>query len=146
MKKMLQGQSGASLIGICFVVGTIGFFVLVGLKIFPVYNNYFKLKTVMEGVASIPKEQANKRKIVSSLLKRAYINDLKRFTGHAISKNKGFVEIFVDKKTKQKLLIIRYDESVRLFSNIYVTMKVRESIPLGENAVETTAIGDEQEK
>lgn len=71
-------QSGMTLIGLLFLLALIGFFVLLGLRLAPVYLEASKVKTVLAGLqdeSGISKK--NKREILKMMRSRYDINDIR---------------------------------------------------------------------
>ena len=47
-------QSGLTLLGFIFVLGLVGFFLFIGMKLFPVYQEYYAVVTAMKGIQQEP--------------------------------------------------------------------------------------------
>lgn len=54
MKTLRAGQSGISLIGFIIVLGVVGIFAYLGMKIFPAYSEYYNVVSAMEKLAREP--------------------------------------------------------------------------------------------
>lgn len=55
---MKRTQSGITLLGFIVVLGLIGFFAYVGMKLFPMYSEYYSVKSALKGMASEPETAA----------------------------------------------------------------------------------------
>jgi hypothetical protein len=51
---MKRTQRGITLLGFIMVLGIIGFFAYVGMKLFPMYSEYYSVKSALKGMASDP--------------------------------------------------------------------------------------------
>lgn len=51
---MPRHQSGITLLGMLIVMMVIGAFIYFGMRVFPMYNEYFAVKTALEAVAAEP--------------------------------------------------------------------------------------------
>lgn len=52
--KRISTQSGLTLMSFLIVLCVVGFFIFIGMKLFPVYNEYFSVVTDMKGLAAEP--------------------------------------------------------------------------------------------
>ena len=68
-------QAGLTLIGFVMVLGVVGFFAFVGMKLFPVYSEYYSVVADMKGVQSEPGiAQASPQTVRDKLFRRFYIS------------------------------------------------------------------------
>ena len=51
---MKRKQSGLSLVGFLVVLGVVGFAAYVGMKLFPMYQEYYSVQSAMKGLANEP--------------------------------------------------------------------------------------------
>jgi len=51
---MKRTQRGITLLGFIIVLGIIGFFAYVGMKLFPMYSEYYSVKSALKGMANDP--------------------------------------------------------------------------------------------
>ncbi len=143
MKYPVKKQSGITFLGVCIVMGIIATYLLFVLSVFPLYNEYFGLRTIMQGVAAEPKEKVkNDRDIIRAFVKRADINNLNRFGESELRENKQRVVVDTNRKTNKKTLIVTYQAANKLFSNLNLMLNVKEAIPLGEGATSTVSLLD----
>jgi hypothetical protein len=114
-------QQGLTAIGWLLVLGVLGFFVIVILKMLPIYNNYFKLQTVLE---SLGNEQGiytmSERDLHKLIDKRNNINMVDKWDPKYL-----VIEL---KQSGAKELHFRYEDRRELFSNIDVVVKFDEYI------------------
>jgi hypothetical protein len=72
-----HSQQGLTTIGWLAVIGIFGFLVVSGFKVLPFYLDYFKLKSVMDGVVQDETVDArSKRDLLFALNKRLMINQV----------------------------------------------------------------------
>jgi len=73
----IKKQNGATLIFWLFFVSLIGFLLMVGVKLFPVYYKGFTTKKIVEEVAlDMQKKKPNKKQIWQAVSKRLNINGI----------------------------------------------------------------------
>ncbi|MGI8560255.1 MAG: DUF4845 domain-containing protein [Luteimonas sp.] len=72
---MNRTQSGITLIGFVIVLGVVGLFAYVGMKLFPMYMEYYGVKQALKGLASEPAiANSEPAKIRDLFFRRLYIN------------------------------------------------------------------------
>lgn len=72
---MRRNQSGMTLISFAIVASVVGFFLFIAMKLFPMYQEYFSVKSAMKGLAAeagIANEQP--AQIKEKFFKRLYIS------------------------------------------------------------------------
>lgn len=128
MKHVSQRQGGMTALGICMILGMVACFVLFGLTAFPLYNEYGIVNSSMNSVISLP---AAKRKTAKDIrkyfLRNVELNGVETFTDYNI---KELLTIKKSKDGKKKYLNVKYDKSNNLFKNIYLTIKIDESLEI----------------
>ncbi len=112
--KSLRKQRGMTASGLMFGLVLAALVVLLGLKVFPMYMESFKIDTAMESLIADSKiVDRSKREIIFSLLKRLDIDDVRRINEQTY---KEFVKV---SKVKRKVSIqVKYRVEVPLFSNL----------------------------
>lgn len=72
---MRRDQKGMTLLSFIIVMAVVGFFLYIVMKLFPMYNEYFSVKTALKGLAS-EAEVANKdpAQIKDMLFRRLYVS------------------------------------------------------------------------
>ncbi len=115
-------QAGMTGVAVMLILLVIGFFVFIGLKIFPVYMESFKVNSALDSL----KSQADLGKkptgeIVKSLLKKLQIDDVESVTKKEISieKSKTGVTVYVDYEVVQPLfsnisLLVVFEKQVEI--------------------------------
>lgn len=72
---MKRKQSGITLIGFLVVLAVVGFAAYIGMKLFPMYQEYYAVRSAMKGLASEPGiGDMDPSKIQSLLFRRLNIN------------------------------------------------------------------------
>jgi len=126
MKNLLKHQEGMSFLGIITILGMLGCFFLFGLRAFPLYTEYFSIQQAMKSVAAQPYKSRNSiAKIRTLLLKNLDINSVYSFNSRNIKKVTA-----IKKKKGKKILYFKHNKSERLFGDLYLTIKIDESIEL----------------
>ncbi len=108
MKNMRIKQRGIGFMGWCTILGVLAFFVLIGLKLFPLYSEKLTVITAMEGVANQP----NVVKMSKSEVRRLFTknidvqSNIERFN---VKGGQKLINIVTDKKTKKKYIHVAYE-------------------------------------
>lgn len=72
---MKRKQAGMTLLGFIIVLAVAGFFAYVGMKLFPMYSEYYAVKQALKGIANEPaSSRQDPRQIKDALFRRLYIN------------------------------------------------------------------------
>ncbi len=72
---MKRKQSGLSLVGFLVVLGVVGFAAYVGMKLFPMYQEYYSVQSAMKGLANEPGvADMDPAKVQDLFFRRLYIN------------------------------------------------------------------------
>ena len=72
---MKRTQSGITLIGFVVVLAVVGLFAYVGMKLFPMYSEFFSVKTALKGLANEPGiGNQDPAKIQDLFFRRLYIS------------------------------------------------------------------------
>ena len=72
---MKRKQSGLSLVGFLVVLAVVGFAAYVGMKLFPMYQEYYSVQSAMKGLANEPGvADMDPAKIQDLFFRRLYIN------------------------------------------------------------------------
>ena len=72
---MKRKQSGLSLVGFLVVLAVVGFAAYVGMKLFPMYQEYYSVSTAMKGLANEPGvADMDPNKVQDLFFRRLYIN------------------------------------------------------------------------
>ena len=72
---MKRTQSGMTLIGFIFVLAVVGVFVYTGMKVIPMYSEYYGVKQAMKGMSLEPGiNNASPDRIRNLFFRRLYVN------------------------------------------------------------------------
>ena len=72
---MKRKQSGLSLVGFLVVLAVVGFAAYVGMKLFPMYQEYYSVHSAMKGLANEPGvADMDPAKVQDLFFRRLYIN------------------------------------------------------------------------
>lgn len=72
---MRNSQRGITLLGFIIVLAVVGLFAYVGMKLFPMYSEYYSVRSAMKGLASEPGiANTDPRKIQDLFFRRLYIS------------------------------------------------------------------------
>ncbi|WP_172597679.1 DUF4845 domain-containing protein [Sulfuriflexus mobilis] len=121
----LKKQQGVTGIGWLIILGLIAFFVLIGLRLFPIYIEKFSVVSSLESLKNEPQvTKKPKAEILRLITNRFQINDVKNATRKdiTITQRGGVLTVSVKYDVKTKLfgplsLIAEFDESVEVIGN-----------------------------
>ena len=72
---MKRTQRGMTLLSFVIVLAVVGFFAYVGMKLFPMYSEYYSVRSAMKGLANEPGiANTDPRKIQDLFFRRLYIS------------------------------------------------------------------------
>ena len=72
---MKRNQQGVTLIGFVLMLALVGVLAYLGMKVFPIYEQFFSVRSAMKGVASEPGVgQMDPAKIKDLFFRRLYVN------------------------------------------------------------------------
>ena len=118
-----QKQRGLTFISIVFILGLLAFFVLLGLKIGPIYMNHSKVVTSLSALENMPDvETMTQREIWDNLEKRFGINYVDKV---------GKEDVTVTKATAYTKVEIEYERVEKLVGNLSVLVEFYESFEAG---------------
>ncbi len=126
MKYLSKNQNGMTFLGILVILAMLGCFFLFGLRAFPIYTEYFAMKQSMKAVANQPfSKRPNTLQTRVLLLRNLSLNNVYKFNEKNIKKITK-----VKKKNGKRYLLVKYEAKNILFSNLYLSLKIDESIEL----------------
>lgn len=105
-------QAGMTFIGTVIMLVAIAFVALIGIKVFPVYMEHFKVKSSLTSLAEDTKDRnsaLSPMEVTQLLMKRLRINDVKH-----VNKN----DINVTREGGKLVVDVSYEARVNLFYNI----------------------------
>lgn len=117
-------QQGLTLISLVFVLGLIGFFTLLTLKIVPIYLDHGKVKSALEALKQMPDLQTKSEfEIRDSLTKRFNIN-------YVYDVNQD--DITVVRHGNYVKVDIEYETVVKLVGNLSALAEFHDSFEVGQ--------------
>lgn len=124
MNLPLKRQQGLTLISLVFILGLIGFFVMLTLKIVPIYLDHGKVKSALEALKATPELQTKSEyEIRDSLNKRFSINYVYDVKPENIKVLKHGNYVKVD---------IEYETVVGLVGNLSALAEFHDTIEAGQ--------------
>ncbi|MGZ5009629.1 MAG: DUF4845 domain-containing protein [Methylobacter sp.] len=124
MNLSLKRQQGLTLISLVFILGLIGFFVMLTLKIVPIYLDHGKVKSALEALKATPELQTKSEyEIRDSLNKRFSINYVYDVKPEDIKVTKHGNYVKVD---------IEYETVVKLVSNLSALAEFHDTVEAGQ--------------
>jgi hypothetical protein len=124
MNLSLKRQQGLTLISLVFILGLIGFFVMLTLKIVPIYLDHGKVKSALEALKATPELQTKSEyEIRDSLNKRFSINYVYDVKPENIKVLKHGNYVKVD---------IEYETVVALAGNLSALAEFHDTIEAGQ--------------
>ena len=135
MKNMRNKQYGIGFVGWCSILGILAFFVLLSLRVMPLYSEKFQIISAMESVANRPgSDKSSKSDLRKYFQKNIDVTtNSERFDTTTI---KDLVNVVTDKKTKKRYLHVAYEGR-----NVFV--KDLEFLLVFDHKVELGGSGDE---
>jgi len=113
-QKNLKKQSGATLLGMLFVGAMLFFVAVIAMKIFPAYQEYFSIKTVLRTMNKESLSGMSKKEIQDSFDKRANTSYITVINGKDITLGKN--------SAGETTVSAQYQVITPLFGNISVMM------------------------
>lgn len=117
-------QQGLTLISIIFILGLIGFFVMLTLKIVPIYLDHNKVASALTALKATPdiqtKTEAEIRESLSKRFNINYVYDVKK-EDIAIIKRGNYVKVDIE-----------YETVVKLFGNLSVLAEFHDAFEAGQ--------------
>lgn len=117
----MRHQRGLSFIGLVIVLGVGGFFAYCGMKLFPVYSEYYAVKDAMDALTQEPGIGNAAPKKIRDLLSRrfeiSYVDSVK--PEHVVITSKSGVQLTVNYEVRRPLMynldfVAKFDYSVEL--------------------------------
>ena len=113
-------QQGLSTVGWIAVVGFFGLIILTFFKVFPMYYENFKIKSVLEAVqADTELDVKSKRAIWESLQKRMFINEIRSIKRENVE---------MTRKDGKTTITINYETRDDYIANLFIGGKFSESV------------------
>jgi len=135
MKKMRNKQYGIGFVGWASILGVLAFFVLLTLRVMPLYSEKFQIIKAMESVANRPNAKGMSKTEVRKFFQKN-IDVTSTSTRFTLKTIKGLVNVVTDKKSKKRYLHVAYEGR-----NVFV--KDLEFLLVFDHKVELGGSGDE---
>lgn len=133
MKKMINKQRGITFLGLCFIAAIIGVFVLLGVRLFPLFNEKFRVMTAMDSVANQP-GSAN---YTVEEARKFFARNV-QISGSQLFNDKTVKEyVTIEKPTKKdepRLLRVAFETRNEFFDDIKFVLAFDKTVPLGGEA------------
>lgn len=121
-------QQGMTFLGWIIVLGLIAFFTTIILRLFPLYNEAFKVNSSLRAVASEPDiASKNTTEIRKFLLRNFEVQDVDRFDRNSIKK---VLKVNKIKGSKDRLITMAYEIRGPLVANLDIVMNYHDSIEI----------------
>lgn len=118
-------QRGMTVIGMLLLIVVIAFVALIGMKVVPMYIQYFSIKSTIENVRKEPLlAQMTTSDIQNAIQKRFDIGYVDNISAR---------DLKIRNERSGRVLDLIYQDERSLFYGLYVVLKVNESIPLIPN-------------
>ena len=129
MKNMIENQRGITFLGWCVILAVIAVFVLITLRLFPLYNEKFIVLQAMNSVANRPDAESLSDKEVLTYFKRSVqVGGSYRFDDKTTPK----LAKVVKPKTKgeHRKLRVQYEDRNKFFQDIVFVLVFDHSVDL----------------
>lgn len=119
---MRRNQSGMTLISFVVVAAVVGFFLFIAMKLFPMYQEFFAVKSAMKGIAAeAGVANESPAQIKEKFFKRLYID---------YSNNVKPENVRIDKSSGRQTMYVNYEVRVPMLYNIDAVGKFSAEQPL----------------
>lgn len=124
MTNSINEQRGLTFISLMLVLAILAFFVLLTLKIAPIYMNHNSVANALSAVEKMPGvETMSKREIINSLSKRFGMNYVEKVNAN---------DITIVKQGNYVKVEIEYERVEKIVGNLSVLVEFYESFEAGE--------------
>jgi len=119
-------QKGITLIGFMLMFVFFGFYVLLALKLGPIYLENFKVRSTLNALKKEPGLMDKlPREIISMVQKRWDVNDINRITADN--------SLVIEKHTGSVVIQLDYEVEEPVVGNVSALVKFKETVKLGES-------------
>jgi hypothetical protein len=120
LKHHQRGITLSGLITGCIVLGAVA---VIGMRLWPVYNEKMKVDQAMDHLAANPAAgRYSKPEIVDNIMRQFDVSDVDRFNDAGLAK---VLTVGRKKNSSDKVVIIEYEIRAPLFGNLDVVMNYR---------------------
>ena len=123
MKQQRRGrQRGMTVIGMLLVMIVVAFVALIGMKVVPMYVQYFSIKSTIESIRKEPQvAQMSAQDIQTAIQKRFDIGYVDNIQAR---------DLKIRNERNGRVIDLVYEDERDLFYGLFVVLKVNESLPL----------------
>ena len=120
-------QRGAGLIGLAYVFGTMGFFIMIGLKVYPIYLNEMKLTRAVKSVAAEIEVNADagSTRTKEALQRWWNVEDIEKIKPN---------EVKIVNKPGGRVMTYDYWNETELIKGVFLSFHFNKEYPLGGGA------------
>lgn len=128
MNKMLSDQRGVTFLGWCIILAIIAFFVMITLRLFPLYNEKMIVVSAMNSVASRPetKDMSN-TDILKAFLRTVQVGGSPHFDDQTVKK---YVKV-EKSESGGKMMTVTYEVRNKFYDDIEFVLNFNRSVELG---------------
>ena len=118
--KSLQKQKGMTAIGWIIVIGLVGFFALISIRLFPIYMEHFNVVSHLKDVGNDPETKSSTDgQILDTLSKRFDIDDVNDVKAD---------DITIDRKVTPMTISIDYEVRTHAMSNVDMVVSFSDKV------------------
>lgn len=129
MKNMIKKQEGVTFIGWCIILAIIAFFVLITLRLFPLYNEKMQVVSAMKSVASRPGiSEQSEHDILDQFVRTVQVGGSDRFNMKNIREYASVEKPQV--AGGNRILNIQYETTNKFIDDIQFLMVFDETVEL----------------
>jgi hypothetical protein len=125
--QLRRNQRGAGLFGLAYILGTLGFIVFVGMKVWPIYLNETKLERAVRSVAAEMDggAESGSKAMRDALQKWWNVEDIEHVKPTDVKIKPG---------PSGKVMYYDYWNQVELFKNVFLSFHYAKEFPVGSGA------------
>lgn len=122
MFKAIRRQRGITLLGFIFLLAVFGFFAYMGMRLFPIYSEFYSVSSAMEAVKNEPGiERESPTRVRELLFNRLYISYVENVKAQHVT---------VTRDRGAYTLTIKYELESPFFHNIYFLGRFDKTVEL----------------
>lgn len=115
-------EAGLTGLGFIFILLVLGFFVALGLKLVPVYLEYYNVTTSLQSLKEEDDSELSSGQNIKTLLKkRLQINDVTHVTDK---------DIVIEKQVNGTLVTVAYEVRKNFMGNVDIVVSFKDSVEL----------------
>jgi hypothetical protein len=122
--KRFGKQQGMTFIGLLVVLALVAFFAYIGIRLTPVYLEYFSVDSSLKSLAKEESQGLSANELKSRLMKRLEINNVARVNENDIS---------VKSEARSKTVSVQYEVREPFYGNLSLLISFSDSVTLSEN-------------